>query len=97
MYQEKERPLWQNMLLSGSGIVAFLLIWQAVVSFGLVSADKLVAPYTLCMTFIDKLGNVVPDGNTILVHIATSLKLVLAGFLLSCLIGVPLGLLMGFF
>lgn len=97
MYQEKERPRWQNMLLSCSGIIVFLAIWQFVVSSGIVSTDKLVAPYTLCMTFIDKLSNVVPDGNTILVHIATSLKLVLAGFLLSCLIGVPLGLLMGFF
>lgn len=97
MYKEKKRPLWANMLLSVAGILVFIGVWELVVRLGLVSADKLVAPSTIIMTFFDKLHNTVPDGNTIDVHIFTSLKLVLASFIVSCVIGVPLGLLMGFF
>lgn len=97
MYKEKKRPLWVKMLLSASGILAFIAIWEFVVQVGLVSPDKLVAPSTILETFFDKFHNTVPDGSTLDVHIITSLQLVLTGFLVSCLIGIPLGLCMGFF
>lgn len=85
------------MLLSVLGIIVFIGIWEAVVKFGLISEDKLVAPSQIVLTFMDKLENPIPDGNTIIVHFLTSLKLVVLGFLVSCIIGVPLGLFMGFF
>ena len=97
MYKEKKRPLWMQMLLSVLGIIVFIGIWEAVVKFGLISEDKLVAPSPIVLTFMDKLENPIPDGNTIIVHFLTSLKLVVLGFLVSCIIGVPLGLFMGFF
>ncbi len=97
MYKEKERPLWMKGILSVIGILVFLAIWELSVDAGLVSTDKLVAPSQILMTFIDKLNNPIPDGNTIIVHFLTSIRLVLAGFVVSCLVGVPLGLLMGFF
>ncbi len=97
MYNEKKRPMWLRILLSLSGLILFFGIWELVVDLGLVSERKLVSPSAIVMTFIDKLSNVVPDGNTIIVHTMTSLKLVLIGFVVSCIIGVPLGLLMGFF
>ncbi len=97
MYKEKKRPFWLKMILSASGILGFIIIWELVVRIGLVSPDKLVAPSTIIETFFYKLHNTVPDGHTLEVHILTSLELVLASFLVSCLIGVPLGLLMGFF
>lgn len=97
MYKEKDRPLWLKMLLSAAGILIFLGIWELVVRLGLVSPDKLVAPTQIIATFIDKLNNPIPDGNTIIVHLFTSLKLVVVGFVVSCLVGVPLGLFMGFF
>lgn len=97
MYKEKKRPLWMQMLLSVLGIIVFIGIWEAVVKFGLISEDKLVAPSQIVLTFMDKLENPIPDGNTIIVHFFTSLKLVVLGFLVSCIIGVPLGLFMGFF
>lgn len=97
MYNEKTRSTGMKFLLTLSGLALFFGIWELVVDIGLVSEKKLVSPSTIVLTFIDKLTNVVPDGNTITVHTVTSLKLVLIGFLLSCLIGVPLGLLMGFF
>ena len=97
MYKEKKRPLWMQMFLSVLGIIVFIGIWVAVVKFGLISEDKLVAPSQIVLTFMDKLENPIPDGNTIIVHFLTSLKLVVLGFLVSCIIGVPLGLFMGFF
>lgn len=97
MYKEKKRSVWKNIFLSCIGIIVFLLIWELSVTGGLISKDKLVSPVNLLATFIDKLTNTVPDGNTIIVHTLTSLKLVLCGFFLSCIVGVPLGLLMGFF
>ena len=97
MYKEKQRPLWVNMLLSVAGIIGFIGIWELVVQVGLVSPDNLVAPSKIIATFFDKFHNTVPDGNTLDIHIITSLKLVLSGFALSVLIGVPLGLCMGFF
>lgn len=97
MYKEKKRSLWKKIFLSCIGIIVFLLIWELSVTGELISKDKLVSPLNLLATFIDKLTNTVPDGNTIIVHTLTSLKLVLCGFILSCIVGVPLGLLMGFF
>lgn len=97
MYKEKNRPLWLKMLLSASGIVLFIIIWELVVLIGLVSPDKLVTPSKIIITFFDKFHNIVPDGNTLDVHILASLKLVLAGFAVACVVGIPLGLAMGFF
>lgn len=97
MYKEKKRPLWLKMLLTAVGILGFIGIWELVVQMELVSAQKLVAPSKIIETFFDKFHNTVPDGNTLDVHIITSLKLVVAGFLVSCFVGVPLGLCMGFF
>ncbi len=97
MYNEKTRSVGMKVFLNVSGLLMFFGIWELVVALGLISEKKLVAPSAIFMTFIDKLTNVVPDGNTIIVHTLTSLELVLIGFVLSCLIGVPLGLLMGFF
>lgn len=97
MYQEKKRPLWKKLLLSATGIILFFTIWELVVVVGLVSPDKLVTPSKVLLAFFDKFHNTVPDGNTLDVHILSSLKIVLAGFLSACIIGVPLGLAMGFF
>lgn len=97
MYNEKKRSAWAKLALNLSGLVMFFGVWELIVDIGLISEKKLVAPSAVFMTFLDKLTNVVPDGNTIIAHTLTSLQLVLIGFLLSCLIGVPLGLLMGFF
>lgn len=97
MYQEKKRQLWQKLLLSAAGVILFFAVWELVVAVGVVSPKKLVTPSRVIMAFFDKLHNVVPDGNTLDVHILASLKIVLAGFLSACAIGVPLGLTMGFF
>ena len=97
MYREKNRPIWQKYILSVVGIVTLLLLWEVLVRINILSVDKVVAPSQIVLTFIEKLSNPVPDGGTIVVHLAVSLRLVLLGFLVSVVIGVILGLLMGFF
>ena len=71
MYKEKDRKLWVKLALSILGVVLFFGIWELVVRVGLVSMDKLPSPSKLVETFIDKLNNPIPDGNTILVHLPT--------------------------
>lgn len=86
-----------NFLISISAIVLLLLIWQIVVDTGLVSYRKLAPPSKVFTTFIYKLTNKNPDGAVLMVHFWSSFKLALMGFVLAVVIGIPLGLLMGFF
>ena len=83
------------MLLSALGILGFLAIWQASSALGLVNSTRLPAPTTILETLIFKAYNQVPDGNTLLVNILASLQVALTGFSAAIIIGVPLGLLMG--
>lgn len=78
-------------------IAALICIWQLVVSTGIVSAKQMAPPAKVLSTFIDKWTNTKPDGSTLGVHILTSLRLALTGFLVAVIIGVPMGLLMGYF
>lgn len=82
-------------LLSLMGIVIFLALWQAVVVFGLVDSNRLPAPTTILQTLIIKTYSKAPDGNTLFVNIMASLQVALTGFLTAIVIGIPLGLFMG--
>lgn len=82
-------------LLSLAGIVTLLAVWQLAVSSGLVNERMLPAPTQILDTLIDKLSNKAPDGNLLWVNITASLKVALSGFLTAIIIGIPLGLVMG--
>ena len=84
------------MLLSAAGILTVLIIWQGVVMLGLVDSRLLAAAHgTVLATLIDKFTNTVPDGNVLGTNILASLQVALSGFCVAIIIGVPLGLLMG--
>lgn len=83
--------------ISGVSLIAFFLIWEAVCDFGIVSSYILVPPSEIINTFMYKLSNVDPDGATLFQHFVTSLRLALTGFSCAVIIGVPLGLLMGWY
>ena len=85
------------MLLSVISVLAFLGIWELAVRVGWVDGRYLCAPSTVVKTFITKTSDPTPDGAVLGVHILTSLKLVLVGYCTAILIGVPLGLLMGYY
>lgn len=73
----------------------FLLAWQAVCSLGLVSPKRLPSPITVIETWLYKWTNTNPDGSTLGTNILASLQVSLAGFAVAVVIGIPLGLIMG--
>lgn len=95
--QKKEREKLVTILCAIISVMAFLAIWQIAVSAGWLSAKSCAPPSKVLATFLDKWTNTKPDGATLGTHILVSLKLASIGFFLAVVIGVPLGLLMGYF
>ena len=93
----KYRRLLGNFLLRISAILILLIVWQFVVDSGLVSYRKLAPPTKVMEAFFYKLTNKNPDGAVLMDHFLASFQLAFSGFVVACLIGVPLGLLMGYF
>lgn len=92
---EQERR--KNLLLTLAGLVLFFVIWQLAVDTGLVSDRALCSPLELVKTFFDKLKSKNPDGATLLTNTFMSLRLSVSGFFFAVVIGIPLGLFMGYF
>lgn len=93
--EQQKRANVKYMLLSAAGILTVLIIWQGVVMLGLVDSHLLPPPTEVLATLIDKFTNTVPDGNVLGTNILASLQVALSGFCVAIIIGVPLGLLMG--
>jgi len=83
--------------LSILSLTVFILFWYYLVASGMVSDRILAGPITTIQTFIFKLTNTSPEGATLFQHLRTSLILALSGFALGTIIGVPLGLVMGWY
>lgn len=95
--RNRKKSMMKFALLSFIGIAAFLIIWQLVVQFKLVNVRSLPSPLEVVQTLIYKISHKNPDGNTLGTNIFASLQVALSGFVLALIIGVPLGLLMGWF
>ena len=93
----KRKESRQLILISVISVFVFLSIWEMAAQFGWVDSKYLCAPTTVIKTFIQKFSDPKPDGAVLGVHIITSLQLVLVGYCSAILIGVPLGLLMGYY
>lgn len=79
-----------------SSLTVFLLIatWIFVTATGLANELFLPGPIAVGEAFI-KVATKGYQGSTLFVHVTTSLARILAAFGLACLIGIPLGILMG--
>ena len=98
MVQERKRRTQQmDMMLSVTGVAVFLLIWEIVSDTGIANSRYLAAPSTILKLFITKLTDPNPDGAVLGVNILASLQVSLTGFFLAIIIGIPLGLLMGWY
>ncbi len=95
--REKRKSTQKFVLLSFFGIAAFLILWQLIVQFKIVEARTLPSPISILETLVYKVSHTNPDGNTLGTNIVASLQVALSGFLLALVIGVPLGLFMGWF
>ncbi len=90
-----ESPLLKY--LPYASLLGFFLLWELIVDVGLVPRALLAAPSQILTLFVDKLTQRNPDGAVLAVHMATSLEEALTGYILALAIGIPLGLLMGWF
>lgn len=86
------------LLISLCSVLVFLLIWELATDvFHLFSDITLCSPVKVVETFFYKLSHKQPDGGTIQHHMYASLKVALSGYLLSVIIGIPLGIFMAWF
>lgn len=83
--------------ISVLSLLAFLVFWDLLCRLGIVGSYQLVPPFEVFTVFIEKLHDVDPDGATLQAHTLTSLGLALGAFGAAALIGVPLGLFMGWY
>lgn len=83
--------------LGVAGIALFLLVWQLIYTLGIIEKNLMVPPFQVVLTIFNKFTDSTPDGAVLLEHIGASLQVALTGFIIANLIGVPLGLLMGWY
>ena len=85
-------------VLSVLSIVLFVLAWHLCTAvWHLVPPTSLPSPTRVAETFVLKLSEKAPDGATLGQHIVASLQVSLVGFLLGCIIGIPLGIMMAWY
>jgi ABC-type nitrate/sulfonate/bicarbonate transport system permease component len=76
-------------------VITFLAIWYLATRFWVVNSEALPSPQALVATFIELFRDGY-TGQSVWLHILTSLEEALGGFVLGILLGVPLGLLAGY-
>ena len=97
-WQKRQKEEWiRYYLLCFTGIFLFFALWQLAVVSGIADAKLLPTPLKVFRTIIQKFHIKEPDGNTMLVNILASLEVALSGFFLAIVIGIPLGLVMGWY
>ena len=93
----RKKSKYERLMLSIIGVVSFFLIWQIGVMSGIISSRFLSTPFEILNLFFTKLTDPNPDGATITVNILSSLQVALVGFVLAIVIGIPMGLVMGWY
>jgi ABC-type nitrate/sulfonate/bicarbonate transport system permease component len=91
-----ETPLILRILPVAS-VFLFFALWQGLVVFEIVPNTMLASPTQVAELFWEKIFVSDPDGAVLAVHAWVSIQEAFAGFFLSLLVGLPLGLLMGWF
>ena len=85
------------LIISISVVLLVLVVWQLAVDNKWVSTRFFDSPIGVIKTIINKVNNKKPDGGRLFQHIWASAKVVWLGFLLAAVIGIPLGLFMGWY
>lgn len=90
--QRKDGYSW----LTPATFLLFFLIWQLCAEFDWLG-NYMPSPVEVCQAFIFKLDHIGPDGSLLTTNIVTSLYVSLLGFFAAVVMGIPLGLLMGWY
>lgn len=93
-----DRPIsrQERLLLGAAGLLAFLGLWTVLSVTGIVPRQFLPTPLDVATRFMQLLASPFA-GATLPEHVASSFQRYAFGVLLAAAIGVPLGLLMGWF
>lgn len=86
----------QSALLGLIGLSAFISFWYGLTAAGVMSRQFLPPPWEVLERFVH-LVNTRFAGATLLQHLAASFERFAYGFILAAVIGIPLGLLMGWY
>lgn len=78
-------------------LLTLFTFWQLIVVLEIVPNTLLASPIQVVKLFFYKISNANPDGAVLMVHVITSLQEALLGYGMALLIGIPLGLAMGWF
>ena len=78
-------------------MVACIIIWELAVDFKWVNTRFLDSPSGVLRRIIEKISDTKPEGGLLVEHIIGSTETVWLGFGFAAIIGVPLGLCMGWF
>ncbi|MCX5873907.1 MAG: ABC transporter permease [Deltaproteobacteria bacterium] len=78
-------------------LIILLCLWQVLSSLGIVASYILPSPIEIAAGFWALLTVGMPPGHLLYYHILYSLYRVGLGFSIACALGIPLGLLMGWF
>ena len=91
-----ERKKYLYLGVSILSLTVFLTVWYLITKvFQVFPPQALSDPISILKILIYKWTNRPPDGGTLLEHIWASLQLALYGFFLGAVIGIPLGIIMG--
>jgi len=85
----------RSLVLSCLSVGLMFGLWVFLTSTGLANKLFLPAPDAVWAAFV-KAATKGYQGSTLWEHVGVSLYRILAGFFLACLVGIPLGILMGF-
>ena len=89
-------PLSRFFAFSAAGFATFFAVWTGFAASGVISPQFLPSPLTVTERFV-QLTHTPFGGYTLQQHLASSFGRFAAGFGLAVAIGIPLGLMMGWF
>lgn len=97
MANKRKNKSSKRLVLSVLSVIVVVSLWFTITSLArIIPPAFLPPPQNIVTDFFRLIGNAYV-GNTLIGHTLISLQIVLGGFFLALLIGIPLGILMGWF
>jgi NitT/TauT family transport system permease protein len=81
---------WQRLLISGTAILIFLIIWELAMPLGLVKIADISRPSLVAKAFVE-----LAASGEVFQHLYISLKGFTIGFVIALVVGIPLGVALG--
>ncbi len=97
MADRKKKKSFRRRFLSAISFVVVVFIWHALTSWTKIIPPAFLPPPQYILTDFLRVIFSPYVGNSLIGHTLASLEIVLGGFFLAILIGIPLGILMGWF